>query len=325
MSEVPGVGLSNSIPEVLRHYQSETLATLGRIGITGSVLDDAPSIEGMSGARSRLKSLIRSLTWPKKAGRQGNNPIIQMWPTFGIFEVLLWHRSIDFVVYHDPIPLRRQIGFDSVSRFMARHPVGPRPVVLSHSMDATLELRKIFPRHEIVNVLHPILNTTPSRTTRNRQVVVVGQFKFARDVELLERLGPALSAAGFEPKVFGRGWPQVSGWQVTSAFLSEDDLDQVLATALVVVLPYRKYFQSGVAIRALEMGTPIVSPRTSFIADLLGGESHAIVANPSEVDEWVSAIEQAADQELSPTERTRSRYVQNVDESWSRVFARSSR
>ena len=320
MNQPPRIRLSNSIPEVLKHYQSETIDTLARIGQTASVLSNTPSIEGMSGASSRAKSLLRSLAWPGRARSYSEGPVLHLWPSFGIFEVALWHRPVDYLVYHDPIPLRRQIGFDPLSRFVAQHQIGGKPTIVSHSSDATGELRRIFPRHEIVNLLHPVLGNTRNVRTRGNRVVVVGQYKFARDVELLERLGPLLSGIGLQPMIFGRGWPQISGWTVTSGFLSEQDLDEVIGSALVVVLPYRKYFQSGVAVRALEQGTPVVSPRTSFITDLLGVDSSAIITEPTAVEEWVSAIRFAASQNEAQMELTRTRYVRNVDASWNRVF-----
>jgi hypothetical protein len=61
-----------------------------------------------------------------------------------------------------------------------------------------------------------------------------------------------------------------------------------------VLLPYQKYFQSGIGLRALEQGTPFITSRTSFATDLFGPESRLIYdhESPSSVrDAVIAAIQ----------------------------------
>ncbi|WP_210494634.1 hypothetical protein [Patulibacter sp. SYSU D01012] len=72
--------------------------------------------------------------------------------------------------------------------------------------------------------------------------------------------------------------------------MSEDELTQSLRASNVVLIPYSRYYQSGIAIRALEEGTPVVGRRHTFLESLLGAAYPGLVDSES-TDEWLAAIE----------------------------------
>jgi hypothetical protein len=58
----------------------------------------------------------------------------------------------------------------------------------------------------------------------------------------------------------------------------------------VVLIPYRRFFQSGIAIRCLEREIPVVGPAGSSLEDLYGSDSALLVTH---VDDWTRAVEHA--------------------------------
>jgi glycosyltransferase involved in cell wall biosynthesis len=129
-------------------------------------------------------------------------------------------------------------------------------------------------------------NATPG----GRTVLVLGQYKPARDLDVMAAIAPALRAAGWEPTVAGRGWPKIPGWRLIDRFLSEDEFRQLLASAAVLLLPYRFYFQSGVALRGLEAGVPVVGRNTGFLSSILGANFDGAVDDWDDPDSWVAAV-----------------------------------
>jgi hypothetical protein len=80
---------------------------------------------------------------------------------------------------------------------------------------------------------------------------------------------------------------------VINQFLSESDFVKLIESAAVVLLPYRRYFQSGVALRALEAGVPAVGRATGFLTSVLGPNFAGAVEDWDEPDSWLEAINSA--------------------------------
>jgi hypothetical protein len=151
---------------------------------------------------------------------------------------------------------------------------------------------------EPVLLPHPVLPRPVAGPGTSDVVLVCGQYKPARDLHLLEQLAGPLRDRGLRPVIRGRGWPAVDGWEVHEGFLSEPALDAALAGSAVVLIPYAHFFQSGIAIRALELGVPVAGPRHPFLADLLGDGWPGLVAGDgaaSWTDATIAAAEHAGD------------------------------
>jgi glycosyltransferase involved in cell wall biosynthesis len=121
-------------------------------------------------------------------------------------------------------------------------------------------------------------------------VRVVGQYKPDRDIEALAAIGRALDGKAIL-EVHGRNWPEIDGWTVVPGFVSEERLSELMAESSAVVIPYKNFFQSGIAIRALELGVPFVGPRDSVLADMVGADSRLLVDGGKQ--SWVRAVENA--------------------------------
>lgn len=289
---------TNPLPGALHHYEVELNETLRRVGMDLQRLETSP-IEGASGVGGKSKMLTNALANVRRTRRDAVLSNIQIWPSLGLAELPLWRGSDDhrhFVVLHDPTPLRRQVGFDRISRWAAARARGVKlPRVIVHSDDAENVARPLLPGFEIIKLRHPVLTEVrhPSPPAQP-SVLVAGQYKPTRDLRLLEELGPLLLESGILGRIVGRGWPPLRGWEVDSRFVEESELDQLLGSASAVLLPYQKYFQSGIGLRALEQGTPFITGRTSFAMDVLGHDSKLIYdhESPSSVrDAVVAAIQ----------------------------------
>lgn len=312
--------IANPLPAALAHYTRELEDTLER---TGAAWETAHvrGVEGRQGMLGRL-GMLGDAVLNVLQERGGPESSLVVWPSLGLLEARLWtsRRAKNAVFLHDPIPLRRQAGFGRLSRWIVRrnNPL-TAPLVVSHSKDALAQAESLLPRNKHAMVLHPILTSQRSiPKTAVPTVVVAGQYKPQRDLPLLAELGPRLNARGIRCQILGRGWPEVPGWEVDSRFVSEDELDSALGSAWAVILPYRMYFQSGIAIRALELGTVTVSPPTSFAVDLTGGES--VVEDPAELDSWEGAIDWCV-QNPGAAKRHFDEYRDRVDASWTLLLS----
>ena len=86
----------------------------------------------------------------------------------------------------------------------------------------------------------------------------------------------------------GRGWPAIDGWDLDDRFLSEEEFSAEIDAAGVVLIPYQRFYQSGVAIRALEGGVPVVGPQHPFLSNLFGDDT--LVDRRAATERWVEAI-----------------------------------
>jgi hypothetical protein len=224
-------------------------------------------------------------------------------------------------VFHDPVPIRKQVGFDLISRKLAsRYSSDRAPVILVHSDDAYVEAKKLFPGLSVRKALHPLLSDLRQPLVSGNDIVVAGQFKPERNLSLLAEIGPLLRAKGLRPRIYGRGWPEnVPGWEVDSRFLGEAELDAAIDGAAVVLIPYRNYFQSGIVIRALERGRLSVSPENSFARDVFGAVPEAIYRPDAPATEVLHHLVAVAESKNSPSEVFED-YRQRTDSSWAALF-----
>ncbi|WP_407661938.1 glycosyltransferase [Mycolicibacterium chlorophenolicum] len=124
-------------------------------------------------------------------------------------------------------------------------------------------------------------------------VLVLGQYKPARDLNVMSAIAPQLRANGWQPVVAGRGWPEVPGWRVINRFLSRNEFTELLDASAVLLLPYQHYFQSGVALRALECGIPVVGRETGFLRSVLGPDFNGAVQRWDDPSSWAFAVDRA--------------------------------
>lgn len=299
------IAIVNPLGGALSHY-TKALATLLRAsGARVLVLSiDEPSVSG----RGRARWLLGYLDLLLKAGSfgygSGRTQTLVTWPVMGFLDLLLV-RAISgkssAIVYHDPKPLVRSIGNGrAVARLASLFPSRPRVVV--HSTAAADAMHELGLGADLDILAHPMLppatSGAESKSSGERPVIrVLGQFKQDRDLEVLRNLATQFSSE-CDLEIVGRGWPAVNGWNVDSRFVAEQELDELVRSSDAIVIPYKRFYQSGIAIRALEAGTPIVGRAATSLADLYGADSRLLVTEPSGDDDgvgqsWSAALQHA--------------------------------
>jgi GT2 family glycosyltransferase/glycosyltransferase involved in cell wall biosynthesis len=294
----------NPLGGALAHYTKALTEILRASGAEVEVQSiGEPSLSGSG----RLRWLIEYQRLLRRASRTRHEAsrTLVTWPVGGFLDLLLAKvlcGRTAAIVYHDPKPLVRAIGSGRlVARLVSAIPNLPQVIV--HSEAAADAMREIGLGSSLEILAHPMLRPNAGREAsierqRQRSVVrVLGQFKQDRDVEALQtiasRLGPEYTL-----EIVGRGWPDVDGWCVDSRFVSEREMDDLVKTSDAIVIPYKRFYQSGIAIRALEAGTPIVGRAASSLAELYGAGSSLLVvddpdAQTAGVEPWSQAVRHA--------------------------------
>ncbi|BDZ48170.1 hypothetical protein GCM10025867_04110 [Frondihabitans sucicola] len=263
---------------------------------------DEPSVAGSPRVLWILRYVGALLAARRSFARESRTGIVLVtWPVLGyldlaILRLTLGRRATGRIVLHDPTPLVSAVGYSPVVRravtpLLRRH----RMIVHSSAAHAELDAGSLATATEILP--HPLCERprTSWPCVDSRPVVrVLGQYKADRDLELLAEIAD-LVGDRMTLEIHGRGWPEVPGWLVDRRFVSEAELDSLMSTSVAVLIPYRRFYQSGIANRCVELGVPFIGPRDSTLADLVPSESPLLVpATPrrgaAAARLWVEAV-----------------------------------
>lgn len=284
----------NPLPKTLFHYENALLAMLSESGVKARVMP-SPSVEvGMAHENRALIALRSAWSRLRLLGRP-RGTVIGLWPALGLLECLLYLptslRHDVLLIIHDPIPLRRQFGYSRACRFVARicTALSPRLTLVTHTRLAQKDLQR-WARCQSLRLPHPLSPIDPAATqpVSDQPVIVrvLGQYKPSRDLEPLVCIART-SDPGAQLEILGRGWPAIEGWNVVNNFLNEDEFDRCIRTASCVVIPYARFYQSGVAARCAEAAVPIVGPAHEHLQELYGAEWPGLVHGG---DGWSRAV-----------------------------------
>jgi hypothetical protein len=283
--------------------------------------------EPSSAAHGRLRwlSLYIRLLASRRKHAQSDDVVLVTWPVLGYWDFALMRAfagsPTPYLIVHDPRPLSRAAGYGGLATWTAgRGVVAAKAIV--HSQEATRAVGCEAASVPTVQLPLPMFTPreAPEHGNADTVVRVLGQYKAARDVAALEEIAVCGDPA-WRYEIVGRGWPAVNGWAVTSAFVSEGEFERLIVTSSAVVIPYRRFFQSDVALRCLEMGTPVVGPRDSSLAELLGPENACLVRAGG----WAAAIEAAVSSSASETFQTAQRLYGETYRRWGSWLAEVER
>jgi hypothetical protein len=232
------------------------------------------------------------------ARTRGADVVVVTWPVAGYFDFLLvrlmFGRTPVHVVLHDPLPLEPQPGgqtpgYGRWARSLAGSRLA-RARAIVHSREARAAAEQCARIRNIV-VLPLPMHPPKQRGRRDSEQVVVrvlGQNKADRDATILEDLA-VRAQPDWRYEIVGRRWSDVAGWTTVNRYVPETEFEELIQTSSVVLIPYRRFFQSDIAVRSLELGTPIVGPRQSSLTRLVGEDSRWLVSD----GEWEGAIDAA--------------------------------
>ena len=286
------VKIYNPLHLVLGNFTERLIEVLDHQGIASIEL---PSRNGEVHGSKSAKAISFASHLRRARHYAGDpGPNIVTWPLLGWWEMPLWRHSRNktFVIMHDPEPLIYQNGLSARAAEISSKLIGPDwPHMVTMSPEAYEVASKYFDSDRIHLLSLPMRSPQFYETMQTgRRVLVLGQYKPARDLDVMATIAPELRAQGWEPTVVGRGWPEIPGWDVVNRFLTESEFHNMLISSAVVLLPYRRYFQSGVAIRALEAGVPVVGRQTGFMTSIFGNNFSGSIENWDTPSDWINAI-----------------------------------
>lgn len=308
----------NPLGGTLGHYVAETSEVLENSGVLVDTLRVLEPSAGGGGRRRWLFSYVAMLRAAERLRRSmSRSAMVVTWPVLGLYDVavlraLARHATL---VVHDPVPLVRAVGYGRLARFLARRSL-KRVSLMTHSSRARRELAGSIgvAERDIGLLPHPMRLEAHELTRPTRpSLLVMGQFKPDRDVRLLEQIAARISS-DVQLRIVGRGWPDIAGWEVDPRFVSEEEFQQQLEQSSAVLIPYSRFYQSGVAVRAVEVGLPVVGPRRSVLQEVLGETSPWLA--DEDIDSWLRAIASALSAKSQEIREMQLRAFKEVQAAW---------
>lgn len=294
------IHIVNPLPNALMHYHRSLIETLRAAGAE-TIEVKVPTAEGLSAGRKLLSAIGAVVSRILLVVRHpGKKTFIIAWPLFGYADAITWIPlslvSRIEIILHDPQPLRRQVGHSRLARFFARITLRwfNNIHILAHTELAATDIKAHL--DEVHAILpHPMIHTTYSRkgeqgSGEKPTIRVLGQYKPARDLTPLEQIAQSNNDNKWRLEIIGRGWPQIAGWTVTSTFVDEKSFTDLISTSDCVVIPYDRFYQSGVAVRALESGVRIVAPKHEHVQLLYGDRWPGLVEDDERWDQAVAKV-----------------------------------
>ena len=279
----------NPLKNALNHYVISLSAMLDSIGVDSCVIEiDEPSQSKLGKVRWVLNYL--STYCRARRSRVANSYFLIVWPFFGHFERVISSIFLGAgtrIIMHDPHPLVKSWGYSSFAVRVGRT-IGRKSLLVTHSKDATDELNQQG-LSQIAQMPHPLIPRNPVTNVdylgKSGKIRVLGQYKPDRDLALMERIAQNWNGT-HQFEVIGKGWEELNGWTVENRFLSEEELDILIETSDIILIPYKNFYQSGIAVRAIELGIPFLAPRKNFFEEMLEDSSRFLIDNADDVDEW---------------------------------------
>jgi GT2 family glycosyltransferase len=231
-----------------------------------------------------LISYVRELVGARREHKGSGAVLLVTWPVIGYLDIVLiaiFFGGQSWLVVHDPSPLVRAVGYDRFSRALASlfsrkvglivHSYEAQKAVLARN--ASFRLPAVLPHPLFPPLPKPV---QPTQVDGDLPIVrVLGQYKKDRNLAALREIGDDL-AGEVRLEIWGRGWPNLNGWNVQEGFVTEDEMEALILSADVIVIPYKKFFQSGIAIRSVEHGIPVVGPKSSSLTEMFGSDSRLL-------------------------------------------------
>ncbi|MBF4633040.1 glycosyltransferase [Agreia pratensis] len=313
----------NPLAAALAHYQKETIAVFDAARVPVSILSVLEPSQAGTGRIAWLRGVNGLYAEARKITRRDpRSRVLVLWPATGYFDLLLLaaHRLRGSVILHDPHPLVRAIGYGRLVRRVASTLCAKSVTLIALSRGAAAEITRDAGRIPVEILPHPILPIIEQSSTTHESasgtIRVLGQFKKDRDLGALAAISEALRGE-FDLQIVGRGWPSVQGWSVDSRFADESELDELIQSSTAVVVPYRRFYQSGISIRCLEQGTAVVAPGQDFLVEILGEGAAGLVEGDARAN-WIDGVRRAIDAGPAPVITAAHKWHQTCLREWTK-------
>jgi hypothetical protein len=311
------IHIVNPLGAALAHYSVELQSVLNAADVRSEITSQTEP--GVSG-HSRLHWVMAHFASVRRAASKCSDAdfVVSTWPVLGYFDLALNRlvgRNRTWIIIHDPSPLVRSVGHGRFGRLVLRR--SKLAQIICHSPKAVQTIADQGLKGACTLLPHPIAGGFRSGTkpTRTKRILVIGQYKADRDLGLIRYVGNHFHDEA-DLRIAGRGWPNLEYWDVEDRFLSEQEFCDEIASASLVLIPYRRFFQSGVAVRCVEMGIPFVGPKGSSLDQLVGSDS-VMVQDIDDKDAWVDAIQKVFTMGHAEIAPLMDRYLNSCCSRWS--------
>lgn len=286
------IAVLNPVGAGLSHYTKSLDHVLQSCGVSTYRFD---VIEPSSADYGRMRWLSTYFSGVSRLVKQDRpDALLATWATVGYWDLSILttiaRRIPVYLVIHDPSPLVYARGYGVVAKALARRQT--KGAILTHSPLAAQEVVEHARMPRVFEAPLPMLapqNAAPPTGTQ-RIIRVLGQYKIDRDTDGLRQLA-ASAPSDWRLEIVGRGWPAIDGWNVRNEFVAEKAFDELIRTSHAVLIPYSRFYQSDVAVRALEWGVPVVGPFASSLQIALGDDSQWLVRD----GDWTRSVAAAVD------------------------------
>lgn len=255
------------------------------------------------------------------------------------------HRLV--ITAHDVTPFDAQ----SWSLFFIRriYRLAHRLIVHTQSSRAELLAQEMVAPERVTIIPHghylPYIARIPSRPEARQQLnlppdapvlLFWGQIKEVKGLDVLLQALPHLTASYPEVRLLIAGKVWKDDWSRYAALIGElglenrldlhlghipdDEVATFFAAADLVVLPYRRVYQSGVLLMALSYGKPVVATEIGGLAEVLQHGETGYLAPPDDPERLAKAIAQLlSDPQAAQAMGLRGRQLVQERYSWSRI------
>lgn len=152
---------------------------------------------------------------------------------------------------------------------------------------------EIFSNSLVLPFPIPEALSAPSRKKATRRVVVIGDLRENKGVQLIKKLAPALMGHGIEVHIIGSAHPSLMEVGVHHGPYKPENLPNIVKSIepdlAIMASPWPETF-SFVLSEALCMGLPVVARKLGAFATRLEGQSFARLVDSNDTEQWTLTI-----------------------------------
>jgi beta-1,4-mannosyltransferase len=187
--------------------------------------------------------------------------------------------------------------------------------------------------------LHPKSSKPRFDLAREKSLIIPGHLRPYKGIEEFLRTFGDLGTRGYQLRIVGR--PLVAeyaarlatlvkafqGVELEMSYLSDDELERQILSAEVVVLPYWRVYNSGVALLALTLKRPVIvqdSPTMRELAAEVGGDWVTILEFPADSQAFEAAYIRAREAFNQPLPNLSKRDWKHVGQKYAQLYAEAA-
>ena len=288
-----------------------TLVCVDRRNDTGTFGSDRDAVlaratdHGVTAAVMRRRStrrLIADTRWLLRVLKRARVAVLIAHQSYDPRFALAGLRYPTVVFLHDPSPHSDDplSVLPMAARTVARFAEVTATAVAIHSTSLDGQVKALVARHPRIHVPHGAsVSYSPASIPRAPHLLVYGRLSGYKGVDIaiaayarVRAVLPevTLTVAGRGPEGDALARLKLPGFELDDRYVPRREVDELLESATLVLLPYRDATQSGIGTQALGRGIPCVVSNVGALPDLVRAVAPGLVIPPGDADALASAI-----------------------------------